>query len=218
MSKKNLKWKVMIIVILLIIPVVVIISMSSKNTVKSLFNQHFYEDNIKTSDLDDEDSNIRTVVYNGITIEEGIKSNSIIEKKAEKITKDAKSDREKAKVLYEWIGSNIEYDTNKANKVLNTNEEELESGAIYAFRDRSGVCFDYACLYVAMARSVNLKVRLVIGEAYDGDKYVSHAWNEVYLTDENIWIKVDTTFYVGGNYFDSDNFDKHITTEVVGEW
>ncbi|MBE6070824.1 MAG: transglutaminase domain-containing protein [Clostridium butyricum] len=218
MSKKNLKWKVMIIVILLIIPAVVIALISSRNTVRPLLNQYFYENNIKTSDLDNEDSNIRAVVYNGITIEDGIKSNSIIEKKAEKITKDAKNDREKAKKLYSWIGANIEYDNNKADKILNTKEEVLESGAIYAFRDRSGVCFDYACLYVAMARSINLKVRLVIGEAYDGNQYVSHAWNEVYLADEGIWIKIDTTFYIGGNYFDSDNFDKHISKEVVGEW
>ena len=189
----------------------------NKNTVTLLLN-NFSRDNEKVSYVEDKRLDTPNVIYNGTTVEDGIRSNSIIEKKAKKVTESATNDREKARDIYVWIGSNIEYDNNKAEKVLNSNDETVESGAIYAFRDRSGICFDYACLYVAMARSVDLKVRLVIGEAYDGSKYVSHAWNQVYLSDEKKWINVDTTFYNGGNYFDSEKFDKHINKEIIGEW
>jgi transglutaminase/protease-like cytokinesis protein 3 len=217
MNKKNILLKFITLVVILSIPVIVKNFFYEKNTVTLLLN-NFSRDNEKVSYIKDKTLDDPNVIYNGTSVEEGIKSNSIIEKKAKKVTESATNDREKARDLYVWIGSNIEYDNNKAEKVLNSNDETVESGAIYAFRDRSGICFDYACLYVAMARSVDLKVRLVIGEAYDGSQYVSHAWNEVYLNDENKWINVDTTFYNGGNYFDSENFDKHINKQIIGEW
>lgn len=160
------------------------------------------------------------IIYNGVTIEEGIKSNEEINNKAVRLTKNAVSDREKAKILYTWIGSNIEYDEEKAKMVLDVSENKdlPQSGAISAFENKSGICFDKACLYVAMARAVNLQVRLIGGQAFDGEQYVSHAWNQVYLNDENQWINVDSTFYNGGNYFDSNLFDKHNLEEIAGEW
>lgn len=217
MSRKNILFRFIVVVIILLIPISVKIFLYEKSTVTLLFS-NLLNNKQKISHINDKNSSTPNVIYNGTTVEDGVKSNSIIEKKAKKITENASSDREKARDLYVWIGSNIEYDSSKAEKVLDSNDEEVESGAIYTFRDRSGICFDYACLYVAMARSVNLKVRLAIGEAYDGKKYVSHAWNEVYVADENRWINVDTTFYNGGDYFDSQNFNKHINKEIIGEW
>ncbi len=160
----------------------------------------------------------RIIYYNGVTLDEGVKSNDAINEKARKIVSSSKNDREKAKKLYSWIGSNITYDYDKATRVLNS-ENVKNSGAICAYEERNGICFDYACLYVAMARATNLKVRLITGEAYNGDEYISHAWNEVYLSDENKWIKVDPTFYKAGNYFDCDNFDDiHKKDNIAGEW
>lgn len=158
------------------------------------------------------------VVYNGITVDDGIKSNEQINDEAVELTDDTTSDREKAKKLYDWIGKNIKYDDNKAETVLDEDENVPEGGAIDAFENKSGICFDKACLYVAMARTVNLKVRLMVGQAYNGKEYVGHAWNQVYLSDEDTWINVDTTFYDGGNYFDSGLFNKHHVEEIAGEW
>ena len=160
------------------------------------------------------------VIYNGTTIEDGIRSNKNIDSKAIQLTQEGNTDREKAEILYEWIGSNIKYDDKKAEVVLSgaKREEMPESGAICAFNTRTGVCFDKACLYVAMARAAGLKVRLISGEAFDGEKYVGHAWNQVYLKDENNWINVDTTFYEAGNYFDSNLFNEHKVDSIVGEW
>ena len=176
----------------------------------------------KKSQGEKNDSSNEVIVYNGITIEEGIKSDESIDDKAIQLTKNAKSDRQKAKILYNWIGSNIKYDDNKAEKVLNGKDvsDMPESGAICAFENKSGICFDKACLYVAMARAVGLKVRLIGGEILDENgQYVGHAWNQAYIKEEKKWINIDSTFYEGGNYyFDSELFDDHKAEDVAGEW
>lgn len=163
------------------------------------------------------DANV-IIYYNGITLEQGIESTEKIDNKAVDLVKNIKTDREKAKRLYAWVGSNIEYDFDKASKAL-SNDNIGNSGAIEAFSSKKGICFDYACLYVAMARKVGLKVRIITGQGFNGIEYGPHAWNEVYLEDEERWINVDPTFYFSGDYFDNKDFDKdHIKEDIAGEW
>lgn len=158
------------------------------------------------------------IYYNGVTLEEGVMSNDRIDTMARELTENATNDMDKARILYSWIGSNLEYDYDRAEKALN-NEKVEDSGAITAFKEKSGICFDYSCLYVAMARAVNLNVRLLTGSAYDGSQYGPHAWNEVYISEIEEWIPVDTTFYLSGNYFNNDDFyDDHIIDSIAGEW
>lgn len=174
-------------------------------------------DKIKNGIVEDISSST-IIYYNGVTLEDGIKSNGQIDKKAKEITREDKTDREKAKSIYNWIGHNIKYDYNKAYVVMNKNDVK-NSGAISAFNEGKGICFDYACLYVSMCRAINLDVRIVMGDAYNGEEYISHAWNEVYLKDEAKWIKVDPTFYIAGNYFDNEDFDKdHKKRNIAGQW
>jgi len=158
------------------------------------------------------------IYYNGVTLEEGVKSNDEINSTAVSIAAKYGNTYDRAKAIYKWVGSKIAYDNNKAIEVMN-NSREVKSGAIVTFNTRKGVCFDYACLYVAMCRANNIKVRLVIGEGFNGKNWVSHSWNEVYLESENRWINVDPTFYVGGNYFDSERFAlDHKNRKLAGEW
>lgn len=158
------------------------------------------------------------IYYNGVTLEEGIKSSVEINNKARELVSSSSSDIDKAKNIYSWIGLNIKYDFEKAEKALSS-EDTGKSGAIVAWETRNGICFDYACLYVAMAREVGLKVRLVTGDAYDGKQFGPHAWNEVYISEEDRWINVDPTFYLAGNYFDNyDFYDDHIKDNIAGEW
>ncbi|WP_160692107.1 transglutaminase-like domain-containing protein [Clostridium sp. C2-6-12] len=181
------------------------------------------ENNIFLKNQESENNTSKEVIiYNGITIDQGIKSNENIDNKAIRLTKNAKSDREKAKILYTWIGSNIKYDKDKAKAVINGKDalDMPESGAIPAFENKSGICFDKACLYVAMSRAIGLKVRLIGGQILeDNGQYTGHAWNQVYINEEHKWINVDTTFYEGGNYyFDSEFFDDHKVEDIAGEW
>ncbi|AGY75672.1 transglutaminase-like domain-containing protein [Clostridium autoethanogenum] len=158
------------------------------------------------------------VYYNGVTLDEGVKSNGEINSLAKALASEGGNTNERAEMLYNWIGTNISYDHEKANKVLN-NEFNVKSGAIPTFYSRKGICFDYSCLYVAMARANNMKVRLITGEGFNGISWVSHAWNQVYIPEEEKWINVDTTFYKGGNYFDSRRFQlDHKDAQIAGEW
>ncbi|MGM9973499.1 MAG: transglutaminase-like domain-containing protein [Clostridiaceae bacterium] len=163
-------------------------------------------------------NNKQIVYYNGVTLDEAIKSDENIDYTAVSLTEDLDSDRSKARTLYTYVGSNIQYDDAKAGRILN-NDFSTGSGAIEAFRSKKGICFDYASLYVAMCIASDLKVRMVTGEGYNGVAWISHAWNEVYLEDEDRWIQVDTTFYKGGNYFNSDRFNlDHRNEQIIGEW
>lgn len=158
------------------------------------------------------------IYYNGVTLEDGIKSSKEIDDKAKEITAGAKSDREKAERIYAWVGSNVKYDFDKAEKALGR-DGVTNSGALEAYNTRSGICFDYACLYVAMSRAVGMGSRIVTGDAFDGQNYGPHAWNQAYLEDEGIWINIDPTFYLSGDYFDNRDFNKdHINDEIAGEW
>lgn len=204
-----------ILTFLLIVPSIAVNSIPDSGNFKSDIEEFISKFDYRSNGFINE-----IVIYNGTTIDEGIKSNDEIDAKAMKLTRDASNDRERAKILYDWIGSNIEYDDEKAELVLSgiDRAEMPESGARCAFDTRSGVCFDKACLYVAMSRAAGLRVRLISGEAFDGEKYVGHAWNQIYLKDENKWINVDTTFYDAGNYFDSNLFNEHKVENIAGEW
>lgn len=158
------------------------------------------------------------VYYNGVTLDEGVKSNSKIDTFAKEIGSKGTTSKEKARLLYNWVGSNINYDQDKAEKVLN-NDFDIKSGAIPTFQTKRGICFDYACLYVAMARANGLKVRIVTGEGFNGVSWVSHAWNQVYIPEDKKWINLDPTFFKGGNYFNSKRFDMdHRNEKIAGEW
>lgn len=156
--------------------------------------------------------------YNGITIEEGIKGNQEIADKVKNICADKTNDREKARVIYNWISSEIEYDLKKAEEITNDNFTG-QSGAISAYEIRKGVCLDYACLYATMSLYANLDIRIISGKGFDGTNWVNHSWNQVYLREEDKWINVDTTFSNAGNYFDNVFFDlDHKEAEIIGEW
>lgn len=166
----------------------------------------------------DKGPNNTIIYYNGVTLEEGVRSNNEIDQFARSLVQNESSTSEKAKVIYYWISKNLDYDEDKANKVLN-DDFNVESGAIPAFQTRKGICFDYSCLYVAMCRANGVKVRLVTGEGFNGVSWVGHAWNQVYLKEEDRWINVDTTFAKGGNYFDSMRFQRdHKNPRLAGEW
>lgn len=159
----------------------------------------------------------RTIVYyNGITLSEGIKSNEEIDQFARGLIKDEKSSVQKAKIIYNWVGQNIEYDYDKVEKILK-NDFSVKSGAINTFYSRKGICFDYSCLFATICRANNIEVRIITGEGFNGSNWVNHAWNQVYISEEERWINVDTTFYKGGNYFDSSIFKlDHRNAKIAG--
>ncbi|SDF14338.1 Transglutaminase-like superfamily protein [Fontibacillus panacisegetis] len=139
-----------------------------------------------------------------------------IELAAAEVTKGASTDEEKARKLYDWIGSRVRYDYGKV--------EDYEERGIWheqtpkdTFDTKKGVCIDYSRLYAAMARSQGLQVKVVTGLGYDGQGgYGPHAWNEVYLTEKNKWVPLDSTWAKSGNWFDPPAFSEtHVPDTIV---
>lgn len=169
------------------------------------------------------ENNNEVKLYNGTKLEDAVKSTQEISKKVEELMVDKKTSLEKAICIYDWIGSNISYDYQLAYVVsssdMSKDGEYNYYGAKYAFENLSGICFDFASLYVVMAKEAGLPVRLIIGDAYDGFEFGSHAWNQVYIEEEERWINVDSTFWGATDSFDSDEFmETHRERYVAGEW
>ncbi|MFC0214385.1 transglutaminase domain-containing protein [Paenibacillus chartarius] len=126
---------------------------------------------------------------------------------AKEVTAAGKTDEEKARLLYKWVGSRIQYDW---DKVRDYEEKGIwhEQTPEDTFTTRKGVCIDYSRLYAVMARAAGLDVKVVTGLGYDGQGgYGPHAWNEVYLKEKNAWIPLDSTWYSsGGNWFNPPSF------------
>lgn len=163
--------------------------------------------------------NPRVITYfNGVTLDEAIKSNAQIDETAREIVGSEQNSKKKANLLYKWVSQNIAYDYQKA-ALINKDIGGTSSGSIMAFNTGRGICFDYSCLYISMCRATGLKVRLITGLGYSGIAWGDHAWNQVYATEEGRWIDVDTTFGTNGNYFDKRDFSvDHRYAEVQGEW
>ncbi len=163
--------------------------------------------------------NTRVITYfNGVTLDEAIKSNSQIDETARNIVGNETNSKKKAALIYKWVSRNLEYDYQKA-AMISKDSKGISSGSIIAFNTRKGICFDYSSLYISMCRAVGLKVRLITGLGYSGISWGDHAWNQVYSAEEGRWINVDTTFGSNGNYFDKPDFNvDHRWAEVQGEW
>lgn len=164
--------------------------------------------------------NIRIIEYfNGVTLEEAVKSNDEIDGTARSAVGNETDEKEKAYLIYQWISKNIEYDYDKVEKIVKE-PENTTSGSVVAYETRKGICFDFSSLYVSMCRAAGLKVRLVTGLGYSGMSWGDHAWNQVYYPEEERWINVDATFGSSGvNYFDKGDFNvDHKNADVQGEW
>lgn len=140
-----------------------------------------------------------------------------IEQAAADITAGARSDEEKARKLYDWIGSRVQYDWDKA-KQYETKRVWKEQSPQDTFASKQGVCIDYARLYAVMARSVDVKVKVVTGLGYNGQGgYGPHAWNEVWLSEEQRWIPLDATWASSGDWFNPPDFAKtHVPDKIAG--
>jgi hypothetical protein len=197
----------------------VIVNNSFDKNVKQLLPDTLEGGSVKDLINNIASGNIRVIEYfNGVTLAEAIKSNDSIDKTAIDIVGKETNDTKKAYLVYKWICRNLKYDFEKAKKI-SADPVGISSGSVIAFESKKGICFDYSSLYVSMCRAVGLKVRLVTGIGYSGSIWGDHAWNQVYSSDENRWINVDTTFGTTSNYFDKPNFyDDHREADIQGEW
>ena len=137
---------------------------------------------------------------------------------AKKITAGKNTNFEKVKALYEFLvfGEDnnpfIYSPYQNINQNLTTISYEDTFIASHFLNTRKGVCNDFAELFAAMVRSLNIKVQKRSGTKYDN---TAHMWNLVDLTgDETVWLRIDSTF---GNTFSADeNYKK--SAEIYPEF
>ncbi len=136
---------------------------------------------------------------------------------AKRLTKLSKNDRDKAKNLYNWVTKNIKYDYDKYRNQLAGNYGDVY-GASNTFKTKKGVCYDYATLIAAFGRSIGMQVKVIRGDFKSGTRSEYHAWNEIYISEEDKWINLDATFgyALNKNYFDNADFLKdHIKIDEL---
>lgn len=105
-----------------------------------------------------------------------------------KKTKEELTDREIIAEVYAYVIKNIKYDYKKIENLdysyTPDNDKTLET--------KTGICYDYSSLLASMLRSKGIPAKMVKG--YVGASNVYHAWNEIYIADQDRWIVVDPTY------------------------
>ena len=108
-------------------------------------------------------------------------------KKASSLCKNVSGEMKKVKKVYDWTIKTFKYDKAKAKKVQSGYLPNLDT----VYKNKKGICFDYAATMTAMLRSQGIPTKLVIG--YAGSAY--HAWISVY-SEKDGWI--DNVIYFDG--------------------
>nr|WP_302598701.1 transglutaminase-like domain-containing protein [uncultured Cellulosilyticum sp.] len=111
-------------------------------------------------------------------------------KLAKVLTRDKKTNMEKAISIYTYIVSNFNYDEDKIQKLAYNYIPEVDS----ILKTKSGICYDFSTLYGAMLRSTGVPTKLVTGYSLNAIGY--HSWNEIYDENTNEWLIVDLTYDV----------------------
>ncbi len=109
---------------------------------------------------------------------------------------DLDTDQEKVDRIYDYIVNLLTYDDEKAATVQKGYLPDVDA----TLAERKGICFDYSALMAAMLRAQDIPVRLAIGYVQPENLY--HAWNQVYVDGE--WIWMDATFGPSSSHVEED--------------
>ncbi|MBS4030285.1 MAG: S-layer homology domain-containing protein [Clostridiales bacterium] len=103
--------------------------------------------------------------------------------KAREITAGKVTDVEKARAIFAFVQQYMTYGGSYRNM-----------GALSALTHRSGVCEDYAALFVALCRASGIPARMVYGEGSTQiiGGFYGHAWAEFFLPTHG-WVPVEPT-------------------------
>jgi hypothetical protein len=136
-------------------------------------------------------------------------------------TAGASGHYEQALAIYRWVIRNLAYDVARAGDL---SAGQLTTTVILA--RGKGVCEDYANVFAALCRAVDIQTRVAVGRISGGT--VSHAWNEFLAGGR--WVSVDATWgagYVTGGafrpspsdtWFDRDLVATHVREGVRSDW
>ncbi len=89
------------------------------------------------------------------------------------------TDKEKAKVLYEWVVSNIATDAEAA---------EISRSGYGAITNKKAVCQGYTAVYNTLCKLVGIEARGVVGTA--GTTPIDHSWTLALLDGEKVYVDI----------------------------
>ena len=92
--------------------------------------------------------------------------------------------------VYEYIQSNVDYDYDKAQNIVDNNVTGYLPDPDETLSTKKGICYDYAALAAAMLRSQGIPTKLITGYVSSGGSELYHAWNMIWL-EESGWITVE---------------------------
>lgn len=134
-------------------------------------------------------------------------------KVAEALTQKCTTNEDKARLIYQYLVKQLQYDQDKAKLTL----DQYEANPELTFDSQSGICLDFATLYATMLRSVGVPTKVVMGYKSDIDGY--HAWNQIYSEKSEAWLTVDLTYDIGYLKFKKkSNFIKVATDYKVASF
>ncbi len=105
-----------------------------------------------------------------------------------------------------WVSDNIEYSYDYTNS-SGTYDDYISNNQLSAqwvYDNRIGVCDEFAILFIAFCRSLNISSRYVYGYAYANGGFGAHAWAEVYFPGHG-WVPFDLTYEEYG-WLDATHF------------
>ena len=119
----------------------------------------------------------------------------------------ARTDREKARVIYRWLAQNIAYDV-EALRRGDIRNSDVQPMAV--LRRRKSVCDGYARLFLELGQRMGLEVERVVGYGKGAGSEAgqpippgsNHAWNAVKIDGK--WELVDATW--GAGHTNGDKF------------
>lgn len=109
-------------------------------------------------------------------------------KKAAELTAGLTTDKQKLDALYRYVTKNMTYDYEKISTLQTTYVPNVDS----VLAAGKGICYDYSAVFAAMLRSQGIPAKLIKGYSTNVKEY--HAWNQVWLSAEQRWIIIDTTY------------------------
>lgn len=138
-----------------------------------------------------------------------------VESLARRLTEGERTDRDRARALYRWLGENISYD------VAALSQKDLpDQSAQAVFKRGTAVCGGYANLFQAMATVAGVESQVIPGRSPDpglelatrfGPEESNHAWNAVKIDGQ--WQLLDSTW--GAGHLDET---RHFVREPNDDW
>jgi hypothetical protein len=128
---------------------------------------------------------------------------------AKYLAQNFKTDKEKMRAIFVWLGSNIQYDIE--NMFAINFYESKEDKIVKPLRTRKGICENYASLFTEIAVKTGVPSFVVEGYTVQDDfaDYLPHAWCAALI--DTTWFMFDPTW--GSGYIDDGEFVRKINND-----